>query len=483
MKKNPEGQNKEKMLDINLLNDAMGVLLNDPMEMIKRYQAPGKQLPLNMYLEYDQMGQVIFYYHYAHNAEDETYIEKANDLLEQMLDRSRENSLDHFYKLGCSILYLLRNHFVNGNEDDIASEADHLAFMDICYYSDQNKIDWRSLIHYLKLRITGDTATKNQLTLLKNKQLVSQLLDVIQRESLTSLLSDDRIREDLNEIRETRFCQVAINKLADNLSCQEMLLEKINDLSVTFAIPVRIDSPERKRNLSLLLEYLKQFFDSSFMILEADVERKFEYDANDHSIRYCFIKDDDPVFHRTKYINTLLSMAETSIVGIWDTDVIIPAEQISQSIREIQQGSMMSFPYDGRFYTLSAEISQQYAIDKSTLLFLENISNLHLGFGAYTFGGAFFVNKYAYLSIGGENESFYGWGVEDLERVRRVEIAGFSISRVEGPLFHLFHRRKSWFANEMAEMQNRSEFIKICGMTKDELNYYVKTWKTTTRNS
>ena len=94
-------------------------------------------------------------------------------------------------------------------------------------------------------------------------------------------------------------------------------------------------------------------------------------------------------------------------------------------------------------------------------------------------GGAFFVDRDIYLRAGGENEYFYGWGCEDLERVKRMEILGLPVCRAEGPLFHLYHPRKenSWYGSRELELQNRQEFLKVCGMTREELQAYIRTWK------
>jgi predicted glycosyltransferase involved in capsule biosynthesis len=63
-----------------------------------------------------------------------------------------------------------------------------------------------------------------------------------------------------------------------------------------------------------------------------------------------------------------------------------------------------------------------------------------------------------------ENENFYGWGVEDDERVKRMEVLGFSINRVQGPMFHLWHPRgkNSWYASKEAELRNSQEFLNTC---------------------
>lgn len=56
-------------------------------------------------------------------------------------------------------------------------------------------------------------------------------------------------------------------------------------------------------------------------------------------------------------------------------------------------------------------------------------------------GEAFLVHKDYYMEAGGENEHFYGWGMEDMERVKRIEILGLPVSRASGSIYHMFHYR------------------------------------------
>jgi hypothetical protein len=303
-------------------------------------------------------------------------------------------------------------------------------------------------------------------------------LDAIGRDYLNDIISDKRLIADMEDIRNMGLCKGIISKILDKPPCNRNILQKIEDNAVTFVISVRINFPERKRNLYLLLESLRQIPNSSVIILEADKEPHFECPTDDF-ISYYFVEDSDRIFHRTKYRNMLLSMAKTRIVGVWDTDVIIRDSQIIKSISQIQKGSLMSSPYDGQVYTLSADVSEQYHKNRSISFLMENADTFPQTFGTYIVGGAFMVNKDEYIKAGGENEKFYGWGIEDLERVKRMEILGFPVSRVEGPLFHLYHPRTSWFDNEDTEIRNRSEFIKVCSMTKQELSNYIETWKNT----
>lgn len=238
----------------------------------------------------------------------------------------------------------------------------------------------------------------------------------------------------------------------------------IQNLSII--IPLRVDSKERLDNLNFILSLL---LDQPFVevdILEADVERRFQTPCGDTRIRYCFVEDSDPVFHRTRYLNQLLRAARHEVVGVWDTDVIISPAQLQEAVERIRLGSVMCFPYDGRFIFLNKEQSVAVREDLSVLEQIDISYSMRP-----SVGGAFLVNREAYLKAGAENEHFYGWGPEDAERVKRLEILELPISRVAGSLFHLHHPRgiNSGFDCGARDKQNLQALIDTCRMTKAEL--------------
>jgi hypothetical protein len=73
-----------------------------------------KLLPEYFGLEHRDMKRIIFYYHYARNTGDKNYIKKADNLLEKVFyDLETEaNTADSIYRVGCGIIYLLRNNFI-----------------------------------------------------------------------------------------------------------------------------------------------------------------------------------------------------------------------------------------------------------------------------------------------------------------------------------------------------------------------------------
>ena len=161
---------------------------------------------------------------------------------------------------------------------------------------------------------------------------------------------------------------------------------------VSIVIPLRVDNPERAENLRFILSLLLQQTEVSVDILEADTEQRFYLSETCERLRYRFVKDDDPVFYRTRYLNILLRSAKFPIAGIWDTDVIIPPVQLREAVGRICSGCVMCFPYDGRFIFLNEAMSDRIRKDVSVL---EKVDATSIGMRP-SVGGAFLVNRVAF---------------------------------------------------------------------------------------
>jgi len=247
---------------------------------------------------------------------------------------------------------------------------------------------------------------------------------------------------------------------------------------ITIAVPLRIDSEERRANLDAVLKYLCCFSGINIIVLEADTMPQYEPDVKCSGFKYQFIEDHDPIFYRTRYLNLMLRDVQTPIAGIWDSDVIVPMEQVVEAVRYCMSGATLCYPYDGRFCAVSDQLSRLYRDTKGLDILSRNESQHWLMHGRYSVGGAFTVNVEKYLASGGENEHFYGWGPEDTERRERIFNLGLEVRRVSGCLYHLNHPRgkNSNFANRERALANRREYIKICRMNRDELEKYISTW-------
>jgi predicted glycosyltransferase involved in capsule biosynthesis len=238
------------------------------------------------------------------------------------------------------------------------------------------------------------------------------------------------------------------------------------DLSdVTFLIPLRVDSSEREENTFALIQYLIKHFITSIIVLESDLTRKLFPCYESDQIRYEFIEDSNEFFHKTKCITKLIHMADTKYVAVWDTDVIVPVSQIVSSVEKLRtEQAFLTLPYDGRAFLTDKYYAELFKTTLEIRVFMKLLPGMPLMYGYHSTGGAFLTNKAKYLETGGENEKFCGWGPEDAERLKRIEIMKLSVQYCSGPLFHLWHPRgkTSQYASKKNEIQNRKEFIETC---------------------
>lgn len=209
------------------------------------------------------------------------------------------------------------------------------------------------------------------------------------------------------------------------------------DLSVV--VPIRIDSQDRLRNLKSVVSDLKRLQGVEIIILEADKEPTLQGEMV--GVRYEFVCDSEILFHRTRYINQLCSLSNRPYIGIWDSDVIIPSNQIASALGLLRNNRAdMVLPFDGRCYNIGQWRLEEFIKHGDISILEGGVQHLSPIYGYMTCGGAFIVNRAKYVEAGGENEAFKSWGPEDLERYKRWEVKGYNVSRIDGPLFHLAHK-------------------------------------------
>lgn len=260
--------------------------------------------------------------------------------------------------------------------------------------------------------------------------------------------------------------------------------QKILSDIITFILPVRIDSEYRLNNLRAVLNFYRENPNFHFLIIEADSEsRLLAADYDYENVEYHFVNDDNTIFHRTKYINQMLRIVKTELAAIWDVDVVCPESQIIEAAwLLLSNGQTMGYPFDGKLWCINASFSELFRKKLDLSILTDFPQNKYLMCGYYSVGGAFLVNVTLYKNVGWENENFLGWGPEDAERYKRVEIlTGTKPFRVDGDLYHLFHPRgiNSGSFNEDLAYSTKKEYCKVCSMTQDELHKYVESWNWT----
>lgn len=264
-----------------------------------------------------------------------------------------------------------------------------------------------------------------------------------------------------------------INKVRDE---KDEKRTSLKDLSIL--IPVRADSVSRLENLYILVWYLNRFFDTHIIIAESDIQQRIDLSFLPLCCSYYFVYDDNPVFHRTRINNFLIGKADTDIISIYDTDVILPVAQIEESILLIRTGkaSIVS-PYDGRFISADTLFKTLFSRMLDEKLLCDNIGKMQITCKR-SYGGAVFMRKSHFITSGMENEYLTSWGPDDIERIKRMRHLGYNEARVAGPLFHMPHERKenSGYQQFDSQFTLMEEYFKICDMSYCELVEYISTW-------
>lgn len=213
---------------------------------------------------------------------------------------------------------------------------------------------------------------------------------------------------------------------------------------LTFILPIRVDSIIRLENLLAVIDFLKST-SAQILIIEASTCYGYEIRKmlpRGKELKFTHIEDDDPVFFRTHFINVALKEVDTDVVSVWDADVLVDKKQLRSSYEAILSGDYeASFPYDGLFLNTDESFRKEYLKQHDMRMLLKYKNYFNYLYGENFVGGGFLINTEKYKAAGGENENFYGWGPEDLDRVQHWEAHGYRIHRSEGPMFHLNHPR------------------------------------------
>ena len=253
----------------------------------------------------------------------------------------------------------------------------------------------------------------------------------------------------------------------------------------TFIIPIRIESPDRLRNVITTTAFLLENFDTNIIIKEVDSQSVFRNEALpilkeildvDINVNHIFEKSDAPLFHRQKVLNEMIVEANTEIVVNYDCDAILPIESYLKSYELILNKECdVVYPYgQGRYQyqVRSTDEVVSHFLEKVDYDHLKNHSNIHDS----EYGWVQFFNRQVYIDGGMENENFKAYAPEDKERFYRFSTLGYNVGRVVDFIYHLEHSRgeNSWFTNPHMQ-SNMSEWEKIQLMDREQLlEYYSK---------
>lgn len=273
-------------------------------------------------------------------------------------------------------------------------------------------------------------------------------------------------------------CSYPLVQLIKQFNKQSLLKrKKLKDVS--FLIPIKIDSPDRMKNICASTSFLYKNFDTTIIVMEVDQTQKINPADLPSGVKYFFKKTNNPRLFRTQVNNEMIKMASSKFIALYDADVIIPIKQINKAVNILRKGEYKAVsPYDGKFLNIDILIKEMF-IKIMDEVFLEmNRSKFSIS-AKRSFGGCIFLNKSYYMEAGMENENLTSWGPDDIERVKRMQILGNKTVRLPGCLYHLHHERKvdSGYKDTTEYEGLILEYLNISSLNKEELINYIKNWK------
>jgi hypothetical protein len=247
-------------------------------------------------------------------------------------------------------------------------------------------------------------------------------------------------------------------------SIEQTLPYQISDISVI--IPLYVDHEDRLTNLNTLLNYLESVGIHNIFINEHFSETPKGGGAH-HMATYI----GDAVYNKMKCVNEAFECCRGRIVAIWDVDVIFPKSSIYKTIELFNLGSDVVYPYNGQFYNVPK-------IEFSNLWNGEiNMSKCELC-NPNSYGGCVMIKREVFENGGKGNPNIQHVGFDDNEIYVRFYKLGYTINRVDAPLFHMEHFRSETAVENTPYLNaNMRIYNQICAMSKEQLINEITAWK------
>jgi GR25 family glycosyltransferase involved in LPS biosynthesis len=208
---------------------------------------------------------------------------------------------------------------------------------------------------------------------------------------------------------------------------------KVDLKDVTFIMPVRYDGFHRIENVRTVLLYLAEHFDTNITVIETGstkIKDGIECLLLPLNVDYMNIEYDD-AFNKMKMVNDAFKSVSTPIFAIYDSDILIPSEQIEKTVDILRKNNAeLLLPFDD----FTREVSPETRSKIKELRTIDCIDEDECKITNEKFkapGGACFIRSVAFKFIGRGNEHFISWGPEDQELIERMKLLGGRTGRVD----------------------------------------------------
>lgn len=185
----------------------------------------------------------------------------------------------------------------------------------------------------------------------------------------------------------------------------------------TIVIPWRDSGcPFRKKHFDFLLKYYSSI--SKTIISDSNKE----------------------IFNRSEARNNGVKKCNSDIIMVVDADNYISKNQIEKSIDILKNKNSIIRPFNSIHY-LNEEATERFYRSPKKFTVKENDHTYMIPemISPYNSGGAYILKKQMWEKVGGMDEGFIGWGVEDSAfNIHSRHFFGDHIF-IEGPNYNLYH--------------------------------------------
>jgi hypothetical protein len=223
-------------------------------------------------------------------------------------------------------------------------------------------------------------------------------------------------------------------------SWEETSIIKLNSRKKTFSLIIgfRNTIPDRFRNLIYTVKYYKKYLpECKIIIVEQDTKTDLSSIYNDID-KYVFINTNNDFYSRSLGFNEGFNVSDSDYIILADSDCLLDVNFL-RKIHDYYSdfNSFFVIPYVNPVYYLS---------EKETINFISNDeynngTNSHRMVSSLrnASGGVGIISSDNYYRLGGFDERFRGWGVEDDAFHNKAIGIGLPSKRLGGEMVHLYH--------------------------------------------
>lgn len=255
---------------------------------------------------------------------------------------------------------------------------------------------------------------------------------------------------------------------------------------LTFIITFKNDGIERLINLkSILTYYISMFPDSTYIIIEDSNISSIPIDILNISknIVHELTGNSDHLMRKSQAMNHAVRLSSTPYLCMMDSDAITNKDSLTRCVEELKNGYDYAFPHHTYWIKLNRRVKYEFLGNGMEWNYLDSIpiqkdlkfdtSNDMYSIHYEAHFCVLLYKREKYISIGGSNEKFIGWGGEDDELYSRSQKFQLKLFRDRDPHAKLFHLWHPIVGIGSAYDINVNELKKVWKMNINQLQEYI----------